>query len=48
MPEQGIVFKSKDKILQKREIFKLIKITTDLGVNKIRFTGGEPLLRKKF
>ena len=46
MPEQGIVFKSKDKILQKREIFKLIKITTDLGVNKIRFTGGEPLLRK--
>ena len=47
MPEQGIVFKSKDKILQKREIFKLIKITTDLGVNKIRFTGGEPLLRKE-
>ena len=47
MPEQGIIFKSKDKILQKREIFKLIKITTDLGVNKIRFTGGEPLLRKE-
>ena len=47
MPEQGIVFKSKNKILQKREIFKLIKITTDLGVNKIRFTGGEPLLRKE-
>ena len=43
MPEQGIVFKSKDKILQKKRDFKLIKITTDLGVNKIRFTGGEPL-----
>ena len=46
MPEEGIVFKSENKILSDSEIFRLIKITTDLGVNKIRFTGGEPLLRK--
>ena len=46
MPEDGIDFKSKDKILSKTEIFRLLQITTDMGVSKIRFTGGEPLLRK--
>ncbi|MEC9306816.1 MAG: GTP 3',8-cyclase MoaA, partial [Candidatus Neomarinimicrobiota bacterium] len=29
-----------------KEIFKLIRIMTDMGVSKIRFTGGEPLLRE--
>ena len=47
MPEEGLKFKEKHKILRKNEIFKLIRIATDLGVNKIRFTGGEPLLRKE-
>ena len=46
MPEEGINFKSENKILSDSEIFKLIQITTELGVSKIRFTGGEPLLRK--
>ena len=46
MPETGIDFKPNHKILSKSEIFKLLQITTDLGVSKIRFTGGEPLLRK--
>ena len=46
MPEDGIDFKSKDKILNKSEIFKLVQITSEMGVSKVRFTGGEPLLRK--
>ncbi len=46
MPEEGINFKPENKILSDSEIFKLIQITTELGVSKIRFTGGEPLLRK--
>ena len=46
MPEEGIKFKSENKILSDSEIFRLIQITTELGVSKIRFTGGEPLLRK--
>jgi len=46
MPEAGIDFKPNYKILSKTEIFKLLQITTDLGVSKVRFTGGEPLLRK--
>tara|TARA_B100001250_G_scaffold381146_1_gene373212 strand:- start:618 stop:1658 length:1041 start_codon:yes stop_codon:yes gene_type:complete len=46
MPEEGIDFQSKDKLLTTEEIFKLIDLTSQMGVSKIRFTGGEPLLRK--
>ncbi|MBC8346817.1 MAG: GTP 3',8-cyclase MoaA [Candidatus Marinimicrobia bacterium] len=46
MPEEGIDFRSEDKILSTEEIFNLIELTSQMGVSKIRFTGGEPLLRK--
>ena len=46
MPEEGIDFRSEDKLLTTEEIFRLIKLTSKMGVSKIRFTGGEPLLRK--
>ena len=46
MPEEGVPFKVKEKLLTTKEIFKLIRIMTGMGVSKIRFTGGEPLLRK--
>jgi len=46
MPEEGINFRSEDKLLSTEEIYKLIKISSQMGVSKIRFTGGEPLLRK--
>ena len=46
MPEEGVQFQEKDRLLGKNEICKIIKIMSDLGVSKIRFTGGEPLLRK--
>ena len=46
MPEEGVPFQEKDRLLGKNEICKIIKIMSDLGVSKIRFTGGEPLLRK--
>ena len=45
MPEEGIDFRSKDKLLTTEEIFKLIDLTSKMGVSKIRFTGGEPLLQ---
>ena len=32
--------------LQQQEIITIIEVLADLGVTKIRFTGGEPLLRK--
>lgn len=37
-----------NEILRNEEIIRLIEIFVGLGVNKIRFTGGEPLLRKNF
>jgi cyclic pyranopterin phosphate synthase len=44
MPEEGIRFaKSKNKISQ-NEISRILKVSSELGVNKIRFTGGEPLI----
>ena len=46
MPEEGINFRSEDKLLTTKEIIRLIKTISKMGVSKIRFTGGEPLLRK--
>ena len=46
MPEEGVPFQEKDRLLGKNEICKIIKIMSELGISKIRFTGGEPLLRK--
>ncbi|WP_461204681.1 GTP 3',8-cyclase MoaA [Clostridium sp. DL1XJH146] len=46
MPEKGIEKKSHDEILRFEEIITLIKTLTKLGIKKIRFTGGEPLVAK--
>jgi len=46
MPEEGINFRHKDKLLSAEEIFRLLKLSSQMGVSKIRLTGGEPLLRK--
>ncbi|RPJ81201.1 MAG: radical SAM protein, partial [Deltaproteobacteria bacterium] len=37
---------SHDDILRYEEILHLIRIFRDLGISKIRITGGEPLVRK--
>ncbi len=46
MPERGIPFVNHEMILRFEEIFRLIHIFAGLGVDKIRFTGGEPFARK--
>jgi cyclic pyranopterin phosphate synthase len=46
MPEEEYEFTPASKLMQKDEIVALSKIFVDLGVNKIRLTGGEPLVRK--
>jgi GTP 3',8-cyclase len=46
MPEEGVdKFHHRD-ILRFEEISRILRITQELGINKFRFTGGEPLLRK--
>ena len=39
---------SHKEILTYEEALKLIKIFCELGINKVRFTGGEPFVRKGF
>lgn len=46
MPEDGIDFIAHEEILTYEEITRLVKIMAGLGVNRIRLTGGEPLVRK--
>ena len=45
MPEQDYVWLPKQSILTFEEIARLVGVFTALGVDKVRLTGGEPLLR---
>lgn len=46
MPEEDYVWLQRADILTFEELIKLTHVFTALGVNKVRLTGGEPLLRK--
>jgi cyclic pyranopterin phosphate synthase len=46
MPEKGIRFTRNAALLQTEEIIRVIKIVSLIGIQKMRFTGGEPLLNK--
>ena len=46
MPEQDYVWLPREDILQFEEIGQLVDVFADLGVDKVRLTGGEPLLRR--
>lgn len=46
MPEEGVEWIPHDRIMSYEDIFFLIRVLHDLGVGKVRFTGGEPLVRK--
>jgi GTP 3',8-cyclase len=46
MPEQDYVWLPKEDLLQFEEIEVLVDVFLDEGVDKVRLTGGEPLLRR--
>jgi GTP 3',8-cyclase len=46
MPDENIQFMPHHKLMQVDEIAAIAQIFVDLGVQKIRVTGGEPLVRK--
>jgi len=48
MPADGIALSPKASLMTADEIFDLAQIFVENGVDKIRLTGGEPLLRKDF
>jgi cyclic pyranopterin phosphate synthase len=46
MPEEDYVWLAREDILQFEEVGALVDVFADLGVDKVRLTGGEPLLRR--
>lgn len=48
MPAEGVQWLAHDAILSFEEIVRVIGLFTSLGVEDIRLTGGEPLVRRDF
>jgi len=46
MPDEGIALISHDEVLRYEEILRVARLFGQLGIDKIRLTGGEPLARK--
>ncbi|MGI6631148.1 MAG: GTP 3',8-cyclase MoaA [Bacillota bacterium] len=46
MPETGVEIKSHDGILRWEELLRMVQAFKDEGVDRVRITGGEPLVRK--
>ena len=46
MPEEGIPLREKAVFMTSEETIELARIFVELGVKKIRLTGGEPLIKK--
>ena len=44
MPEDGVELTPNSDLLSTEEIIKLVHLFSEEGVNKVRFTGGEPLV----
>ena len=48
MPKEGIPYEPKKELLSYEEIIRILNILGSLGFRKVRFTGGEPFLRRDF
>lgn len=48
MPEEGIQYMPKKDLLTFEEIERLVTLLAQMGISKVRFTGGEPFVRKDF
>ncbi len=46
MPQEGVQHIAHEHILRYEEIIEFVRIAVKYGINKIRITGGEPLVRK--
>lgn len=46
MPEEGICQIPREEILGQDEIIKICRLAGELGISRIKLTGGEPLVRK--
>ncbi|XP_068239463.1 molybdenum cofactor biosynthesis protein 1-like [Palaemon carinicauda] len=46
MPEEGVALTPKQQLLTTQEIIRLARLFISEGVDKVRLTGGEPMVRK--
>lgn len=46
MPKEGAPACGHNEILRYEELLRIVRVAAELGVNKVRVTGGEPLVRK--
>jgi len=46
MPEQEYVWLPRPDVLRFEEIARLVHVFTEIGIDRVRLTGGEPLLRR--
>ena len=46
MPEEGINYVDKKELLSFEEMYRMINAFGELGISKLRVTGGEPFVRK--
>lgn len=46
MPADNVEFMDRDKLLTFEEITRVASIVSRMGINRLRLTGGEPLMRK--
>ncbi len=48
MPEHGIDIVKREELLTYKEMYRITRVLSELGVDKVRLTGGEPFVRKDF
>jgi cyclic pyranopterin phosphate synthase len=46
MPPDGVPWVPRKQVLSFEEIVRVVQIVADLGISKVRITGGEPLVRR--
>ncbi len=47
MPAEGLEWLGRDEILSYEEIARLVRVLAAMGVDEVRLTGGEPLVRRE-
>jgi len=46
MPEEGINYVAREELMTYEEMVMMVKLFAEMGITKLRITGGEPFLRK--
>lgn len=46
MPAEGITYLPRNELLSFEEIVRTVRLFSDMGINKVRITGGEPFVRR--